>query len=1195
MTLRRPAGLLAGAALVSTLLAGPLVSAEPSGAAPDRTVELTTITLLTGDEVRLRGGRVAGVRMAPGRENQSVWQYEMAGHQYVVPADAAPLVAAGRVDRRLFDVTELVRQGLDDHASQIVPLIVEGAPHGRSVAPGLSVVDADKDGTAWRRLSTARGAGTIHLNGRVLPALEESVPQVGAPTAWASGFRGDGVTVAVLDSGYDATHPDLRGVVDLAENFTEEGSATTDTVGHGTHVASTIAGRGGQHTGVAPGARLLVGKVLGEFGGTEANLIRGMHWAVEHGADVVNLSLGSGPGDGTDLVSRTLNELSASSGTLFVVAAGNSGAPSTVTAPGTADRALTVGSVTKDDTPSVFSSRGPRQGDYGLKPEISAPGSDIVAARAQGTNPADSVDERYVRMSGTSMAAPHVAGAAAVLAGQHPEWTGEQIKSALVGSTHRLPGVDTHTQGAGRLDLARGVAQRVRTEGLLGFGRLGTDTAPAVERTVTFVNDGPAPVTLDLALELTGAGAHRFTLDRPRVEIPARSSVAVAVTAEVPAEPLGEVSGALVATGDGVELTTPLTAHLPGQTHTLTVRVRSGDDEPERSMVLVQNEATGEVRDAFLDGDTATFVVPTGHYRVLGRTQDTDTSTDTLYVLPTRVAGDTELVVDTTVGRPVTSSIDDPQARVEMAGGHAVSSAVNGKSASMIRPGKVTHRATLKVLPSPPMDGVALHHFSYWTHPFATVTVQGPGGFELESTYVSSYPRFTGSLTADVVQVGHADRAAIDAAGDVRGKIALIAPVDWDDPQEPPGEQLREGIELLAERGAKLVLSFFNPQWDLSTQGPLALPVVMTFDWRDVQQMQELAPIRANVIGRANSPADYFLADAVHGGIPAGHAFDFHRRDLGRIDRTLVDTQPHGTYRYMPATFTLGGFQANADVEVAWPARRTEHVSPGVSLTMYGSTAFDEQGRGAAEFVLPVTLEPGERRRSRVFGAPFGPELTTPHTSQQDGRPMPWAYRQRDRLTLSVPMFADSDPGNAGDFDPTSTGSTVVRSAGRELGRRDDVGGLGTFDLPAGPGRFEVEATASRPAAGMDPALSTRTSAVWTFHAPGGTAERVALPLLDVRFDLPLDDHNRAPAGERLRGAVTAVRQPGAGAAGVRSIAVEVSYDEGKTWRKATVDGARVVVPPGGAAGGFASLRAVATDRDGNEVTETVIRAYALR
>jgi hypothetical protein len=195
-------------------------------------------------------------------------------------------------------------------------------------------------------------------------------------------------------------------------------------------------------------------------------------------------------------------------------------------------------------------------------------------------------------------------------------------------------------------------------------------------------------------------------------------------------------------------------------------------------------------------------------------------------------------------------------------------------------------------------------------------------------------------------------------------------------------------------------------------------------------------------------------------------------------------------------------------------------------------------------------------------------------------------------------MFADSDPGNVSLFDAAQQGSTVVLADGEELGRRDDIAGLGTFDLPAGGGRFQVIADASRTLEQV-PALSPRTRAEWTFSAPRGTAERVALPLLDVRFALPLDDHNRAAARSEVRGGLTVVSQPGSRGGKVRSVRVEVSYDEGQTWQRVQVDrtgdGWQVRIPRGGAPGGFASLRASATDNAGNAVTETVTRAYALR
>jgi hypothetical protein len=153
--------------------------------------------------------------------------------------------------------------------------------------------------------------------------------------------------------------------------------------------------------------------------------------------------------------------------------------------------------------------------------------------------------------------------------------------------------------------------------------------------------------------------------------------------------------------------------------------------------------------------------------------------------------------------------------------------------------------------------------------------------------------------------------------------------------------------------------------------------------------------------------------------------------------------------------------------------------------------------------------------------------------------------------------------------------------------------------LPSGQGVYTVSADATRPASEFqEPALSTRTSTKWTVHIGPGTAARTALPFLDVRWSLPLDDHNRAATGP-LRGGLTVATQPGAKASPIRSVTVEVSYDEGATWQRVTVsrDGDRfgVRIPAGGTAGGYASLRATATDTAGNVVTETITRAYALR
>ena len=216
---------------------------------------------------------------------------------------------------------------------------------------------------------------------------------IGADRAWASGYDGEGTTIAVLDTGIDATHPDLRDQVVAAKNFTPSPD-TADRFGHGTHVASIAAGTGaaspagGVHKGVAPGAELLNGKVLDDEGtGGDSGILAGIEWALDQGADVVNLSLSGGDSPGLDPLEAAINKLSADKGVLFAVAAGNEGefGAETVGSPGSAEAALTVGAVDDADSLADFSSRGPRVGDGGIKPDVTAPCVDITAAASPGS------------------------------------------------------------------------------------------------------------------------------------------------------------------------------------------------------------------------------------------------------------------------------------------------------------------------------------------------------------------------------------------------------------------------------------------------------------------------------------------------------------------------------------------------------------------------------------------------------------------------------------------------------------------------------------------------------------------------------------------------------------------------------------------------------------------------------------------
>ncbi|MDW6064206.1 S8 family serine peptidase [Streptomyces sp. FXJ1.4098] len=372
-----------------------------------------TVTLVTGDRAQVDvRGRVTGVIPGKGRERIPIARKVVRGHTYVLPLDASPLIASGALDRRLFDVTDLMASGYDDGGRGTLPLIVSYtasvtakrtlAAANAKVTRALPAVDgaalrvpkwsavqtwnALTDSRADRRRSLSPGIDAIWLDGVRHATLDRSTAQIGAPRAWEAGWTGKGVRVAVLDTGVDQTHPDLQDAEIAEKNFSDAADAV-DRAGHGTHVASVITGSGarseGLYKGVAPDAQILDGKVLDDQGsGTDSGILAGIDWAVSEGARVINMSLSAPDSPGLDPVEQAVNKYSEENGVLFAIAAGNNGpGPATLDSPGSAAQALTVGAVDDADTVADFSSRGPTI-DGTLKPDLAAPGVDIVAAKA---------------------------------------------------------------------------------------------------------------------------------------------------------------------------------------------------------------------------------------------------------------------------------------------------------------------------------------------------------------------------------------------------------------------------------------------------------------------------------------------------------------------------------------------------------------------------------------------------------------------------------------------------------------------------------------------------------------------------------------------------------------------------------------------------------------------------------------------
>lgn len=304
--------------------------------------------------------------------------------------------------------------------------------------PGLDVVAVEAD----RPVSIAdTGGDPLRPQQWALDALQ-------IESAW-SASTGVDVDIAVVDSGVSGDHPDLApkvcsGVAFLgSDGVARLGQGATDGNGHGTHVAGIAAAGTGDRTGtagVAPSARIMPVRVLGADGtGSSADVARGITWAVDHGAEVINVSLGGGYSSAVDLAV----DYAERQGVLVVAASGNAGPNGARNYPAALDDVLAVASHDQSGAVSSFST----QGDY---VDLSAPGSGIISTYPDG---------RWASMSGTSMATPHVAGAAALLLAAQPELTPAQLRARLraTATDAGAPGFDV-AHGWGRLDLLDALA-----------------------------------------------------------------------------------------------------------------------------------------------------------------------------------------------------------------------------------------------------------------------------------------------------------------------------------------------------------------------------------------------------------------------------------------------------------------------------------------------------------------------------------------------------------------------------------------------------------------------------------------------------------------------------------------------------------------------------------------------------------------
>jgi Subtilase family len=1030
--LRRPRKgslwLIGLAVLALVGLAGPAASADrsspsqgPSASGPaglpglGLSADRYRITLITGDVVTLTaagGGRYTVTVEQAARPDGSVPTVEVTGtgnEMYALPDDVRPFIASGRLDKELFNLGYLAANGYGDAVRGLMPVIVE-YPERLTAAAGkqrseqlpasnvtnvLESIDAaalrvskshaaafwaslrgDEDPVGAGTASLDAGVTKLWLDRKVEVDLSESVPRIGAPAAWAAGYDGTGVKVAVLDTGIDETHPDVAGKVVASRSFIPDESVA-DGHGHGTHVAATVAGTGaaraGAYRGVAPGAQLVIGKVLGNGGASVgSSVIDGMEWAVrEQGADVVNMSLGSGPGPGATPESEAVNRLTEETGALFVISAGNNGpGKNTIGEPGAADAALTVAALDKSDVLAGFSSRGPRVGDAAMKPDIAAPGVAIVAARATGTSIGNPIDDRYTSVSGTSMAAPHVAGAAAILAQRKPAWTATELKPALM-STAQDAGFTVYEQGAGRVDVARIANQDVfATTPNLDFRVIAfEEPREPVTKSVTYVNNGDTPVTLTLTPELRAVDGAQPPDDAlhtaESLVVPPNGTASATVTLEPAQLEETSYSGRVLATGAGdVRLTTPVGLSVGQKLHRVTVTMLGTEDHAIvwGGFDLIQVDGTfftspgfhgccrvdpGKRQRAPLD-----IFVPEGVYHLVSGPLNWETEsrkqTGRLHAPEVEVVGDTEIVLD---ARELTKlGVDTPSRPTEIG-------SANWGFTRWNTEGNANYFLSFQGrghehIWANPTEQAKVGKFRFWSQwllaaPDVRMTVVRPERVSLSPSFAERAPygaRFpSGRRTLAVVDGGE---GTVEDLGrvDPRGKLVLMRALDGAATCSVVSTNttlLREQWERALQAGAAGVL--FHPNGCEIPRVGVSSPVfpIVDLPGSEGERLADLLQrgrVEIKLESTQVSPYAYELRFDEDGRIPESLRYSVRDKELAVIDARyrrydqVAGTQATLTMsRFRPDVSTVAGLQDFLDD----PLARREYVGPVRSDTFY--------------------------------------------------------------------------------------------------------------------------------------------------------------------------------------------------------------------------------------------------------------------
>ncbi|MFI6763769.1 peptidase S8, partial [Micromonospora sp. NPDC050417] len=689
-----------------------------------------------------------------------------------------------------------------------------------------------------------------------------------------------------------------------------------------------------------------------------------------------------------------------------------------------------------------------------------------------------------------------------------------------------------------------------------------------------------------------------ITIGTNTVTVPAGGSVNVPVTADLAKLAAGQYGGWITATGpDGVLTTTALAITLEGPRHSVRFRAVDRTGKPVAvPVILLQGDSSRSDSLGFLfEGTTWTTRVEAGSYLLNSLISDGGPLDEqaTLITNPElRVDRDIEVLLDARTGTPIRIETPKPSEQQAVLSYYTHRVTGTGRTLSF---GSM-HYSTVKqvnVTPTKKLSAGAFEFSSRWqlVAPMVQTRVPGVSG-PLDINLTGQSPAYDGKRTYPLVYAGRGTPAELKKAK-VKGAAVLI-----DSPNEPNGEDAPTESEVTASAaaaGAAVTLMVRPADWSAWT---VWRP---TGDREAIPMLAVAADAGAKLVARASkgqATIDLTLTTS------SPYLYDVQHVETGRIpDQVVYRVTPENSARITSSYADNGGIPWEKEQRFGWrpwqtyswndhfrfvetPKVREEWVTSGDSLWQHRVAhdwPWNDFGPLATGMTEPPTSYRAGRREESWLSAVVRP-------ASPKGVPELVSTRTGNTLALRVPEFVDAD-GHYTIGEATQVDAKLWRD-GKLLAElpnaRQDV------TTSAAQAWYRLVLNTERADAEWN--WGTRTETVWDFRSgqrPGDKAR--PLPLLQVDYDAPVDLTGETVNREHtLRLSVR--NQNGLGAPEGTALTAEVSFNEGKTWKKVTVSGKgpdfRASIPAGR---GSVSLRVRATDESGNAVTQTVIRAYGLR